>query len=144
MDNIDDMPLMMLLGRTHKEWQSYLKKAAVETGIPEPYRPIIMFLKRNPGASQSDLAKFCDKTAPSISSTIRNMISDGYITKNADNADQRFVKLYLTDKGESSVEKVLERIHKADRIITEAITRQKEEEMIKLLKLLMETIKREL
>jgi DNA-binding MarR family transcriptional regulator len=133
---------MLVIKHTYKEWTNYMRKQALEAGIPDSYRMIVMYLARNPGASQKDLAEYCQRTPASISQTIREMQLTGYITKEISNEDKRFARLYLTEKGQSSADRVRTKIHEADRIITSAITKEKEAELIEALNILTETIRK--
>lgn len=141
---MDNRPLMLVIKHTYKEWTNYMRKLALEAGIPESYRMIIMYLSRNPGASQKDLAEYCEMTPAAVSQIIMEMQLTGYINKETSLSDKRLVHLYLTEKGKSSADRVRTKIHEADKIITSAITREKEEELIEALNLLSDTIRREL
>jgi len=141
---MDNKPLMLTIKQTYKEWANYMRKLALEAGIPDSYRMIIMFLARNPGASQKKIAEHCQKTYASISQTVKAMLQADYLTKEINTADQRYAQLYLTEKGQSGVNRIKNKIHEADRIITSVITPEKERDMIDLLDKLNETIRKEL
>ena len=136
--------LMMVLSRTHKEWASHMKKCALEVGIPDSYRSIIMYLSRHPGANQKMLAEFTNTTTASINQNVRKMIENGYLRKETDESDQRFTKLFLTEKGLEKSHMLRKRLAESDRIITEKIGAEKEEEIISLLSYLCEVIGEEL
>ena len=135
---------MMELSHTYKEWSKHMRKCALEAGVPESYRPIIVFLVKNPGANQKMLAEFLNNTTAAVNQTVKEMVANGYIMKVTDEADQRYTKLYLTDKGKEKAEQMRERLHRSDLIITSAIGADKEDEMIELLKSLCNIIKTEL
>lgn len=137
----DSKPLMLTIKKLEKEWIKYLRKISGEIGMPDAYRRIIMFLSRNPGSSQKDIAAFCEMTGAAVSQIIKEMQLSGYIIKETDKDDMRFFKLYLTDKALSSVEKIREKIHSADEFITKTVTAQKEAEIVKILTSLTNTIK---
>ena len=141
---MDNKPLMLVIKHTYREWTNYMRKLALEAGIPDSYRMIVMYLSRNPGASQKDLAEHCQMTPAAVSQTIKEMQLTGYINKEASKEDKRLVQLYLTEKGVSGAKRIRTKIHEADQIITSAITKEKEEELIQALNLLSDTIRREL
>ncbi|MBR2339110.1 MAG: MarR family transcriptional regulator [Clostridia bacterium] len=136
--------LMMALGRTHKEWGQHMRKCALEVGIPDSYRLIIMFLSRNPGASQKQLAEFSHKTTAAINQAVKEMLADGYLRKEVDETDQRYTCLYLTDKGTQKAEALRQRLHTSDEFLTSVITAEKEQELIALLDHLCDVIRRDL
>jgi len=140
----EEITLMMTLSRTHREWFKHMRKCALEVGIPDSYRMIIMYLSCNPGATQKMLADFSNKTTAAVNQTVKEMLADGYLRKETDPNDQRYTRLFLTRDGERKAAQLRERLHQSDRAITAALTPQKEAEMIEALNLLFDTIRRDL
>lgn len=136
--------LMMEIRHIDMAWTAFMHRAALESGIPEPYIAMMMFLSRNEGASQKDAAQFNRKTPAAISYVVRDMLRDGYISRETDDGDARQVRLYLTPKGLDAAGKVRERLHAADREITRELTPEKEEELTATLRVLTELIEKEL
>ena len=141
---MDNMPLMLAIKHTYKQWNDYMQRLALEAGIPGPYSMIVMYLAKNPGTSQKELADYCQKTYASISQTIKEMQSSDYVIKQTDVNDQRYAKLYLTEKGLACANQVRSKIHEADKVITSIITPNKEKELIEIMELLKNTIQKEL
>lgn len=137
-------PLMRMIHLAHQEWAHYMRKIALEVGVPDSYRMILMFLSRHPGASQKDLAEYTEKTYAAISQTIKEMSRTGYLTKSVDSRDQRFAKLFLTEKGMDCADRMNGKIREADKIITSVVTPEKEKEMVELMALICDTIQKEL
>ena len=140
----DNRPLMLMMMQTCKQWQQYMRHIALGEGIPDPYRQIIAYLARHPGANQKALALHCQRTTAAISQTIKEMERTGYVRKDQDKIDQRATLLFLTDKGQAHSDRVCAHLHEADQVITRAITPEKEQEMKQLLELLSDTIRKEL
>ena len=136
--------LMMELYHTNKEWLKHMKNCAHEVGIPEPYRVIIMYLSRTPGASQKELAAYAGKTTAAINQTVKEMEAEGYIRKETDAKDGRYTRLYATDKGMEKATLARERIRQSDERITCALTPEKEKELTELLLQLRRVIEEEL
>ncbi len=139
-----EKPLMMTVKDTYKKWREYMKSLAAEAGIPESYRMALTFLLRHPGASQKELAEFRNITTASVSQIVKDMEATGYLRKETDAKDQRYVNLYLTEKGAACAEELHQRLVKADEKITELFTPEKEKEMIDLLHELSDIIEKEL
>ena len=135
---------MMALGRTQKEWVNHMRKCALEVGIPDSYRMIIMFLSRHEGANQKELAEFANKTTAAIKQTVKEMQSNGYIKMETDESDRRYTKLFLTEKGLEKSALLRERLHKSDDVITNIIGREREDEIVALLNDIHRVIKEEL
>ena len=134
----------MALKHTDRAWSCYMRRAAAESGIPDSYRYIIMFLSRHPGASQKELAEFCRTTYAAVSQTVKEMQLTGYIIKEEDPDDRRYARLSLTEKGEDASQRILEKLHFADGVITDAIGEEKERELIELMDKISQIIKEQL
>ncbi len=136
--------LMQTVRDTHRLWTDYMKSVAVSVGIPDSYRMVLPFLLRHPGASQKDIAEFRGITTASVSQVIKEMELTGYIRKEIDAKDQRYVNLYLTDKGKAAAEEIHARLKYADGRITELLTPETERQMLEMLHDLSEIIEKEL
>ena len=137
-------PLMFLVRDTYKEWTVYMKSLAAEAGIPDSYRMILTFLLRHPGANQKDLAEHRGITTSSISQAVKEMQLTGYLKKEPDDNDQRYMKLYLTEQGEEIARKLHGRMHAADDRLKELLTPETESELRQILSRLTEIITEEL
>jgi DNA-binding MarR family transcriptional regulator len=136
--------VMMAIARTRRVWMDHTKALAQEIGIPDSYRMVIMYLVREPGANQKDIAEFANITTAAVNQTVKEMIANGYLEKQTDEKDRRYTKLYLTEKGREIALKLKEKLHISDEVITAAITPEKEAEMIELLDKIQECIRRDL
>lgn len=136
--------VMMALNKTRRAWLEHTKAVALEIGIPDSYRTVIMYLNREPGANQKDIAEFANITTAAVNQTVKEMIANGYLEKVTDEKDRRYTKLYLTDKGREISLKLREKLHISDEVITAAITPEKEAEMIELLDKIHDCIRRNL
>lgn len=137
-------PLMRVLSRTYKEWMLYMRRCAREVGMPDSYRPLMMFLSHHPGANQKQLADFSETTTAAVNQTVKKMVESGYVRKEVDPADQRYTRLYLTERGMEKAGELRGRIAMADDRITARIGAYKEEEMVALLRDLCKLIGEEL
>lgn len=137
-------PLMMAVSRAHKEWMLYMRRCAREVGLPDSFRPMVMFLSRHPGANQKMLADFAETTTAAVNQTVKKMVDCDYVRKEVDPADQRYTRLYLTDVGMEKAEELRRRLAAADDRITARIGAYKEEEMVALLSDLCKSIGEEM
>ena len=76
---------------------------------------VLFVLHAEKSVSQKELAKQLNVTPPSITSMIKKMENDGYITRKVDPKDQRVMRLTLTEKGESLIEYVLKTADEMDK-----------------------------
>ena len=136
--------VMKALMRTRRAWLDHTGEIARKIGIPDSYRKVIMYLHRSPGANQKNIADFADITTAAVNQIVKEMIAEGYVQKEQDSTDRRYTKLYLTDKGKETAEKLREYLHHSDQVITSVITPEKETEMIALLDQIHDCIRRDL
>ncbi|MBQ7639212.1 MAG: hypothetical protein IJS90_09970, partial [Clostridia bacterium] len=68
---------------------------------------------------------------------------EGFLRKEADETDKRRSRLYLTEKGENVSKRMMESFEDRDRRITEALTPEKEKEIIMLLDKMRECMEEE-
>lgn len=125
--------VMRSVARAGNAWFNMLKQVALDEGVPDSYRQVIMFLHRNPGAVQRSIAEFEGITASAVNQTVKNMLEEDYLYKETAVSDKRSSKLYLTEKGNSVAVRLLEKIECADDAVTAHIGEEKEAEMIELL-----------
>ena len=137
-------PLMFTIKQLDKEWKKYLRRISQEVGMSDTYRKIIMFLSRNPGSNQKQLAEFCDMTYAAISQIIKEMQLLGYVNKECDKNDQRYFKLFLTDKAKEKVDIIRDKIQIADDFVTKTISPEKEAEMVETLNILIDSVRMEI
>lgn len=136
--------LMHGMARARTAWNEHLRKIAQEEGIPDSYRPIIMFLDRNPGASQKNIAEFLNVTTSAVNQAVKSMSCDGFLQKEPDVADKRSYKLYLTDHGKAVAERLHQRLDQSDNAITAFVGAEREAEFLQLIHELTDFIQKEL
>lgn len=125
--------LMMVLRDTHKLWQERMRAIAAEAGVPDSYRMVLSYLRRHPGANQKEIAAFRNITTASVSQIVKEMQLTGYLRKETDAEDQRYVHLYLTERGEACAREIWQRVRQADADITARLTPAREAELRALL-----------
>ena len=139
-----ERPLMLVIRDTYKLWANYMRAVAAEAGVPDSYRMVLIFLLRNPGASQKEVAAHCGVTTASASQTVKEMGLTGYLRKETDERDQRYVRLYLTGKGEACAKEIRRNIAAADERISALLGREGEESLRRELGELSGIIEKEL
>lgn len=77
-------------------------------GLRRPHFRVLYVIQRKPGATVKEILAFLDVTQQSISPTIKTLIADGYITQKENLKDRRSRHLYLTKKGFSAWNGVIE------------------------------------
>ena len=124
---------MMAVGMTNFTWEKCNRAVAARLGVPESYVKLILFVSRNPGAGQKEIAEFAHVSAAAVNQTVREMLAQGLLRKETDGTDKRRSRLYLTEKGQDVSDRMIRSFEERDARITEALTEERELELIALL-----------
>lgn len=138
-----EKPIMFMVRQLDRAWRERLRRISAEEGIPDPYARILSYLHRNPGASQKDLSEHTQKTYAAISQTVKEMLREDYVRRETDSADQRYARLYLTEKGAGCAQRLREEIGKAEERVRMALPERQQEEVSALLEQLYEAVRKE-
>ena len=136
--------LMHGIARTRCAWNDYVREITMAEGIPDSYRPVIMFLYRNPGSSQKSISDFIGVTTSAINQVVKSMLDEDYLYKESDPSDKRSLRLYLTEKGTDMACRLRQRLDEADDAITEFVGAEHEQELMNFLHELTDFIRGEL
>lgn len=136
--------LMRSVSRARREWSNFVREVAMEEGIPESYRQVLMYLLRHPGSGQRSIAEFAGITTSAVNQAVKSMLEEGHLIKEVDSSDKRNSKLFLTEKGSVIAERVFDKLDAADDAITERFGSEREAELIVFLDELTEFIRRDL
>ena len=90
-------------------------------------RVILRILARQDGAKQRELAAAAHMSAPTVSTTLRRMESEGLIVRKTDAADGRAVGVYLTEKGRGVDRAAREMLHRMDEVLMQGFSPEETE-----------------
>ena len=125
----------MLLNEVSRLCMSVVHKAHEDnrSGSQHSARIILARLAKCDGLTQAELVSVSKMTAPSISATLKNMEADGLIVRRRDEADQRAVRVYLTELGKTTEKKNFEIIRSVDRLAMEGISEEEQKLFVDVL-----------
>ena len=136
--------IMRAIAKARNAWNCHVREVALEEGIPDSYRTVLMYLLRHPGSSQRNIAEFAGITTSAVNQTVRSMQEENYLRKETDLSDKRNSRLFLTEKGSAIAIRVYEKLDAADDAITAMLGAEREAELITLLEQLTDYIRKEL
>lgn len=111
----EDMPIMGILSQV-AHLSEYYAKQAFETCDLKPWQAgILIVLSMEGELSQRKLAAKLDLTPPSITTSIQKMEKMGYIIRKPDAADQRVLRLSLTEKSKEYLKHIKEVTEKMEK-----------------------------
>ena len=115
--DLNDIPDLGLLGIVMHRVMNRAKSKYQEFDLNRSQASILFALHRRSSMSQKELASSLNMTPPSITSAIQKMEREGYITRKPDEADQRIMRLALTEKGESCIQNVKQVVEEMSSLI---------------------------
>lgn len=133
--NLNEIPDLGLLGIVMHRIMKKAKSKYQEFDMNRSQASILFTLHRRSALSQKELASSLNMTPPSVTSAIQKMEREGYIKRNADESDQRIMRLSLTDKGESCIQNVKQVAEEMSTLIFRGMS---QEEILLFRRLLMQ------
>ena len=100
------------------------------TGVYRSQHQILMYVSNNPNVSQKDLAKMYGVSGATIAVSLKKLEKGGYITRLADEADNRINQVSVTEKGKEVIHKSFLIFEETDRCFFDGFT---DEEMAQFL-----------
>ena len=119
-----DIPAFGLMGMLMHKMMNRAKGMYQEFDLNKSQAGILFTLHRSDSMSQKELAARLNVTPPSITSSIQKMERDGYLTRHPDPADQRIMRLTLTEKGKSCIKGVYTVAEQMEELMFRGMTRE--------------------
>lgn len=93
----------------------------------------IMYICKEPGISQEDLASYLRLNKGSVAKGIRNLVQEGYIRQEPNEQDRRAYRLFPTEKADQIFTEVAQAFHQFNDILTTGMTKEERKLFIDLL-----------
>lgn len=113
-----------LMGMLMHKVMNRAKEMYQEFDLNKSQAGILFTLHHSESMSQKELAARLNVTPPSITSSIQKMEKAGYLTRHPDPADQRVMRLTLTEKGESCIQGVYAVAEQMEEIMFRGMSRE--------------------
>lgn len=126
-----------------KMFDALMRVQTQKNNCRSAYTPLLFALSHKDGMLQQELAQITRLSAPTISITIKNMLSDGFITKIRDAEDGRSVHIWLTDKGREMNAKMRESVLLIEEICLDGVTAKELKQLDRLLEKLLSNLEKE-
>src|SRR6188472_4560785 len=95
------IPLGRSIGRTHKFVRAYGDRELAPLGSSVTEWIVLFHIATapEPGASQTEIARFSDMGGPALVRHIDRLERDGHVQRRRDEVDRRIVRVTVTDAG---------------------------------------------
>lgn len=84
--------------------RAVLERQLNKTGVYRSQHQILMYISRNPGLSQKDIANTFHVSTATIAVSLKKLEKGGYIKRIVDQEDNRFNQICITEKGSGITE----------------------------------------
>lgn len=119
-----EIPAFGLMGMVMHKMMHRAKEMYQEFDLNKSQAGVLFTLHRSDSMSQKELAARLNVTPPSITSAIQKMEKEGYLTRHPDPADQRVMRLTLTEKGKSCIKGVYTVAEQMEELMFRGMTRE--------------------
>jgi len=99
-----------LMSILHRQSQIYINYSLKEFNITSSEYSFLLSLYRKEGVTQDELSYYLHIDKSATTRAIRSLEEKGLVTRNKDDVDKRFNRVYLTEKANNFKDKVRERV----------------------------------
>lgn len=94
---------------------------------------ILVYLAHHPGSIQKEIADSFNLRKSSVTSIVKNLEKDGYISRRTDPESARNKRVYLTNKGEKEIKKLYQIFTVIDTNLAQALTENELDDLTQLM-----------
>ncbi|MDR2531358.1 MAG: MarR family transcriptional regulator [Oscillospiraceae bacterium] len=116
-----------------KLFDAHMRIEMFKNGMRASYRQLLYPLSLKDGVTQLDLVRITKLKAPTISTTLRNMETDGLVKRETDKDDARATRVYITEKGKETEKKMRASGAKIERAFLYGMSADEKEQLVSFL-----------
>lgn len=126
--------LINTLHTTDKKYNIIYTKEISKLGLTPQQAITILFIAKyeDDNIYQKDLEKYMGLKNPSVTSIIKNLISQDYIYRVKDEKDGRYFHLHITEKSKGLVDQIIDIICNVNEKTANILTKEEQEELERL------------
>lgn len=94
-----------------------LNCSEIEEGVSWEYARVLEYIKRCPGCKQTDISKKLNVTAAAVTQSTQKLEAMGLMEKKIDSSNLRAKLMYITEKGEKTLQKGTQLFDKIDGVM---------------------------
>ncbi len=117
-----------------RSMRTALSRSLLDAGLYAGQDGVMQALGEEEGLTSGALAQRLGVKAPTMTRTIGRMEAQGFVTRRADGTDQRLTKVYLTDTGRSSLERISQSVESCTAQALAGFSGKQMRQLLKLLK----------
>ena len=125
----------------YRKSQIYFCQALKEHNLTTAEYPVLLHLEQAEGKTQEEVSSELSIDKSAITRAVQSLVDKGLVERIKDQQDKRCNRIYLTQKGKSSVFQVKQAVEDWNRIMTKHMTKNQIEEVMGLLSQMVDNIK---
>lgn len=135
-DLVSVSELAPTLTQAARSLRTVLSRNLIDAGLYAGQDGVILQLSQDPGLTPGQLAQRLGVKAPTMTRTVGRMEAQGFLERRPDAGDARLIKVYLTENGRQSVERIQSAISASSEQAIQDFSDKEVRTLVKLLKLL--------
>lgn len=128
--------LAPVLTQAARSLRTVLSRNLIEAGLYAGQDGVILLLSQDPGLTPGQLAQKLGVKAPTMTRTVGRMEAQGFLERRPDTSDARLIKVYLTESGRQSIERIHSAVSASSEQAIQDFSDKEVRTLVKLLKLL--------
>ena len=129
-----------LTAAIHRNIQMILSRKLEGISIGSGQHDFFYVVSLNEGISQKELSEWLYISKSTTAKAVKNLVTHGYIRKEKDQADQRFDRLYLTEKGKEISDQMQQTFGEVVEITTRNLSQDEARQVKAILKKVLNTV----
>lgn len=131
-----------LMSILYRQSQIYFNRVLREFDITSAEYSFLMTLYNREGLSQDEISSHLQIDKAATARAIKSLENKGYVTRDKDDADKRFNRVYLTDKAKLYRDEIRKRVHSWSEFLTEDIDEDTIEMVLEVLKRMVDKVEK--
>lgn len=96
---VTPMEIALLWRHVNRRMRELIHRVGKETQLPPFSFMLLRRIKEEPGVTLSELSRRVGAAKSHTSTTVEQLVRDGYVEKRSDPSDQRVIRLHMTEAG---------------------------------------------
>ena len=134
MNNNIKEPIGKYISQIYRKGRSFINKGLTQYDMGYGQMLFLLQLYKQDGISQEELSEKLSIDKGTTARSIKKLEKEGFIIRLKDEHDKRAYKIYLTDKSKEKQDGVCNVLQEWESILTENITEEERDTLIKILK----------
>lgn len=129
-----------LLSRVALAHRNMVGREVKSLGMHRGQPPVLFTLEKHEGMSNSEMADFLDITPATLTNKIKRMEKAGLVIRRRDPQDERYIRIYMTEKGRGIMNQLRASIRETENILLTGFSEEEIEDLRSKMRRILENI----